>query len=208
MLAKIFLSAALMISLAAPALAEGLAGVYGGIKVFDSYQTQWGGGYISGATDSNTFGAALMAGYDFYQQSELPVRTELEYAIRTSFVGENNISQVGYNSEVEHNLQTLLVSGYYDFYNETIFTPYLGGGIGMGFVDGYYQINGVSRQIDNTVFAWQVGGGVGIAVTDNITADVGYRYLDLDNVTTKFYGDDIEMDISAHEFSVGLRFGF
>ncbi len=208
MLLRIFLSTAIVLSLAAPTFAEGLTGVYGGVKIFDSYQTQWGGGHLSGSTESNTFGASLLAGYNFYEQSETPIRAEIEYGIRTAFFGENEVGAVGHNSEVEYNMHTLMASGYYDFYNESIFTPYLGAGIGAGFVDGHYQINGISRQIDNTVLAWQVGGGVGIAVTETITADVGYRYLDLGNVSTKFYGQDMDMDINAHEFSVGLRFGF
>ncbi len=208
MLAKIILSAILISSMATAALAEGLNGVYGGVKIFDSYQTQWGGGQLSGSAESNTFGAGLLVGFDFYQQSETPIRTELEYSVRTAFFGENEVSALGHNSEIEYNIHTVMASAYYDFYNESIVTPYVGGGIGMGFVNGHYQINSISRQIDNTVFAWQAGAGVGIALSDNVTADVGYRYLNLGEVTTEFHGDDMNMDVSAHEFSIGLRFGF
>ncbi len=213
MLKRGILALALTLALAVPASAE-LAGVYAGIKFIDSYQTQWGGGLTNGTVSQNTVGLGLLVGYDFYAQSDIPVRAELEYAFRSSFSSENS-SGVGsnyVNTEMNTNMHTVLASAYYDFYNESIFTPYVGVGMGLAFVGGYQElsVNGVNygEHLDDTLFAWHAGAGVGIAVTDNVTADLGYRYLGTSTMHSEVAGNDISTDLSAHEFSVGVRFGF
>ncbi len=208
MLFRVLTTLVLTLSLATSVFAEGLTGFYGGIKFLDSYQTQWGGGRLTGSGSANTVGFGVSAGFDFYQQSEAPFRAEIEYVIRTAFQGESEMRTFNLDSKVNYNMHTVLANAYYDFYNETIFTPYIGGGIGIAVVDGRFEVNSYDREIDSTVFAWQAGVGVGIALSDNVSADVGYRFLDTSNINTKFYGEDFEMDISAHEFSIGLRFGF
>ncbi len=213
MFIRALLTLALTLTLATPALAE-LTGVYGGIKFIDSYQTQWGGGRMDGTDSQNTVGMGFMVGYDFYARSETPVRVEVEYAFRSNFKGESNMSY-GSNhvkSSLDYNMHTLMANAYYDFYNESIFTPYVGGGIGMAFLDGQIDMEFDGRQysndMDDTLFAWHVGGGVGVAVTENVTADLGYRYLGTSTAYGEVGGNEVKTDISAHEFSIGVRFGF
>ncbi len=208
MLFRAIITLALTLSLAGAAVAEELQGFYAGVKFIDSYQTQWGGGHAEGSGSQNTVGAGFLVGMDFFKQSETPIRTELEFAMRTTYKSESEIDFVNYNSKLEYNLHTLMGSAFYDFHNESIVTPYLGAGIGAGFVSGNYKINGTNRQIDDTVLAWHASAGLGIALNDTITADLGYRYLGTSNVSTQVFGNDVETDISAHEFSLGLRFGF
>ncbi len=213
MLLRSFLALVLTLTLAAPASAE-VTGVYAGVKLFDSYQTQWGGGLTSGTASQNTVGLGFMLGYDFYSQSDMPIRAELEYAFRSQFTSEGStgIGTDYVNSEMQMNMHTLLASAYYDFYNESIFTPYVGAGIGMAFLDGHHELsfNGTSygEHFSDTVFAWHAGAGVGIAVTDSVTADLGYRYLGTGTAHSEVAGSDVSTDLSAHEFSVGVRFGF
>ncbi len=213
MLLRAILTLALTLSLAAPAFAE-LTGVYGGIKFIDSYQTQWGGGRMDGTDSQNTVGLGFMVGYDFYARSETPVRVELEYSFRSNFKGESNSNLGGnhYKNVLDYNMHTVLANAYYDFYNESIFTPYVGAGIGIAFLDGHNEMtfNGAqySSEMDDTMFAWHVGGGVGVAVTENVTADLGYRYLGTTTAYGEVAGNDINTDISSHEISVGVRFGF
>ncbi len=213
MFSRIIITLALTLSLATPAFAE-FTGIYAGGKFIDSYQTQWGGGRLDGTTSQNTIGLGFFVGYDFYANSDTPVRAELEYAFRSEFKNEGNY-RVGtsvVNNKMDSNMHTLLANAYYDFYNESIFTPYIGVGIGMAFIDGHNELNvgGVhySEEVDDTVFAWQAGAGVGVAITDRVTADLGYRYLGTSTVNSEIAGGDVKTDLSSHEFSVGIRFGF
>ncbi len=204
---------ALTLVLATPAMAD-LTGVYGGIKFIDSYQTQWGGGRMDGTDSQNTVGMGFMVGYDFYARSETPVRVEIEYAFRSNFKSESNMNygSTHVKSSLDYNMHTLMANAYYDFYNESIFTPYVGAGLGMAFLDGQIDMefngNQYSSEMDDTMFAWHVGGGVGVAITENVTADLGYRYLGTSSAYGEVGGNEVQTDISAHEFSIGVRFGF
>ncbi len=212
MLFRAIITLALTLSLAVPALAS--TGMYGGIKFIDSYQTQWGGGSMSGTDSQNTVGLGFMAGYDFYATSDMPVRAEIEYSFRSNFKSEGNMNfgSVNVQNHLDYNLHTVLANVYYDFYNESAFTPYVGGGIGIAFLDGHAEVNHGGRQysseIDDTLFAWHVGAGVGVAINEYVTADLGYRYLGTSTAHGEIGGNEVKTDISAHEFSVGVRFGF
>ncbi len=213
MLKRLCMSLALVILMAAPASAESVGG-YVSVKFLDSYQTHWGGGILSSSHSQNTIGAAFALGYDFFMNSDFPVRAEIEYAVRTDFNNEDNFNfaNLNWGSDVRYNVQTLLANVYYDFYNESAFTPYVGGGIGAAFVTGkvgFTQANTeITRSIHDTAFAWAVGGGVGYMLTDAITADLGYRYLNVGTSSTQMMGSDVDITGSAHEFTLGLRFGF
>lgn len=132
-------------------------------------------------------GGAFAFGYDFLPKYNVPVRTELEYALRTD-------ANFKYNdrNRVAKMPQTLLANMYLDFENETDFTPYVGGGVGISFVG------------PDTNFAWNVGGGVSYEVTENIEVDLGYRYLSLG----QFEHRNTEGNLYMHEAMLALRYTF
>ncbi len=214
MLKRLCMSLALIMLIAAPASAQSVGG-YASVKFLDSYQTHWGGGILSSSHSQNTVGAAFALGYDFFVNSDFPVRAEVEYAVRTDFNSDKDVRFGGdnWNSDLRYNVQTLLANFYYDFYNESEFTPYVSGGIGAAFVTGkigFTRNNGneTSRSIHDTNFAWAVGGGVGYMLTDAVTADLGYRYMNVGTSRTQMQDNDLDITGSAHEFTLGLRFGF
>ena len=53
----------------------------------------------------------------------------------------------------------------------------------MGFIQSKYEVNapGLSDSYNetNTVFAWNAGAGVAYAITDNLSADLAYRFVGL-----------------------------
>lgn len=219
MIKRFALSLALVFAFALPAGAQP-TGFYGGLKLLDSIQ---GVGMSKNAFNGeyhvqNTIGGAAFMGYDFYPQNQLPLRAEIEYAIRGNVeksATENFVG--GYDeSKATWGLQTLLANVYLDFHNDTPFTPYVGAGLGMGFVSTKYSFIDViggkkseeSKSQTNTVFAWNVGAGCSYAFTENISADLGYRYLGLGENKVRFLDDDIKTAHNAHEFSLGLRFTF
>ena len=214
MMKRIFLSLALVLALAMPAAAADLNGFYGGVKFIDSIQTLWGKGDLSGSHSQNTVGGGVFLGYDFYPQSQLPIRAEIEYAIRTDVKQSESAVINGdyYGMEGSWGLQTLMANFYFDFHNSTAFTPYVGAGLGMGFIRNDYEATlnnvSVSKNQTNTVFAWNVGAGCAYAFTDNISADLAYRYVGLGENNVKWEGLKLDTTGGAHEFSLGLRFTF
>ena len=109
---------------------------------------------------------------------------------------------------------TALVNGYIDLGTYSGLTPYVGAGVGASYLmtsDGRSS-DGSTYSGDNTWnFAWALMAGASYAMTEQLSLDVGYRYLDLGDAKTGLIGTtpnthiDIE-DITAHEIRVGLRY--
>lgn len=179
---------------------------------------------IGNKTDS-TFGASVAAGYDFSKQFNLPVRAELEFAGFTEAEAKRSFRDGGDHHKLKQtfNIKTLFVNAYWDIETGTQFTPYVGGGLGLGFVDTKLKYSGEdaystwgastgSRSVTN--FAWNVGIGLGYDITENWVLDAGYRFVGLGSVKTKSY-DLAGMKIHGkannlfqHQFSVGVRYVF
>lgn len=221
MFRKVGLAFALMLMFAMPAHAE-VDGLYGGVKFIDSIQSTGSTSHSDGMNffgvdtyGQNSVGGGIFVGYDFYPKFQAPLRVEIEYALRSNTNTEwSGVKGTRKGSiDATWNVQTLFANAYFDFHNSTKFTPYIGGGLGMGFINSSYDINGrngesISASDLNTVFAWNVGAGCSYAFTDNISADLAYRYVGLGENKVSFMGQDITTQPSANEISLGLRFTF
>jgi opacity protein-like surface antigen len=202
-------------------------GVYVAPKFTYSFQTMddvaaKGNGidYSLSDGDDSTAGVALAVGYDFGVKFDVPVRVELEYAYR----GENKESwntTSGADSlegSMKVHAQTLFVNAYYDFKNDTAFTPYVGFGIGAAFLDTKNSIDLVyggntydaSASNTETNFAWNVGAGVAYELTKSWDIDFGYRFVDMGQAEGGKINGAVhgEADVTAHEFALGLRYTF
>ena len=159
---------------------------------------------IGNKTDS-AFGGALAVGYNFHQRFLTPVRAELEYAVFSEARGKRNalmrdfedVNKLFGNAEQRIQAQTLFVNAYYDFHNNTAFTPYLGGGLGLAFLkskgsfacDQYNVTDGTVEPEQHasfslgaktrTNFAWNIGVGFAYDISSNATLDFGYRFTGL-----------------------------
>ncbi|SCM70627.1 outer membrane beta-barrel protein [Desulfovibrio sp. 86] len=228
MLKRLFLAVVLTLALSFSAFAAD-NGFYLGLKFIDSIQSTGdvskGGGTKFFDVDNytqNTIGGGVFAGYDFYPMHQIPVRAEIEYAIRTNSETDWDSKVIGAlpagaaSLKGQWNLQTLFLNAYWDFHNDTAFTPYIGGGIGMGFIQSKYEVNapGLSDSYNetNTVFAWNAGAGVAYAITDNLSADLAYRFVGLDyhenDKTVDGQKFKVGMAPYANEFSLGIRYTF
>lgn len=83
---------------------------------------------------------------------------------------------------------TVMGNGYFDFANDTMFTPYVGAGLGYSWVDN--NPNGM---------ALGLAAGVAVDLSENIAVDAGYRFRD---VMASGH------DPMEHQFAVGMRFSF
>jgi len=87
------------------------------------------------------------------------------------------------------------------------------GGLGLGFIKTKYTADvdgdgdsGSLTQHD-TVFAWNLGAGCSYAFTENLSADLAYRYVGLGYTDISKHVDDNRVSIGntpyANEFSLG-----
>ena len=200
-----------------------------GVKLHWSHMGDSGSERVGSRTDS-TFGGSLAVGYDFEKKFGVPLRAELEYAGFSTAEAKRSYTfdDERMTLKQKFNIQTLFLNAYWDIDTGTQFTPYLGAGIGMGFIKtkgtetGYlvsdptdsWANSTSSKNVTNV--AWNIGAGLGYDITDNWTLDVGYRFVGLGSVKTKTYRyNDSDSSIYGktknlyqHQVSLGARYTF
>ncbi len=188
--------------------------------------------YKGGDGHDTVFSGGIAAGYDFYPQFSIPVRTELEFYARgkadSKYVDKDSRSG-GYSRndlKNEVSVNTLMLNAYYDFRNDSAFTPWVSAGIGYARIhqkttsintwdDGYGNSGreslSPSGSADN--FAWSLGAGVRYDVTPDIALDLSYRYLDAGDSSVSHkdeWGNKYksEVDVKSHDILLGVTYNF
>lgn len=176
----------------------------------------------------STFGGGIAVGYDFKPNYGAPVRAEIEYALRSESEGEYSDSYsidgslVTASGSMKFIVHSIFLNMYFDIETGTPFTPYLGGGLGVAFInaDGQLDVTVDGSEVydesdskSQTNFAFNLGAGLGYDVNDNFTLDLGYRYADFGEAETGDVGADAveikgEARVVAHEVLLGLRYCF
>ena len=87
---------------------------------------------------------------------------------------------------------TVLGNLYFDWANDSAFTPYVGAGVGYGWVDD-------TPSGSDDGFAYGLAAGVSMGLFDKVDLDVGYRFRDV-----MISGSDPQ----EHQISAGIRFNF
>lgn len=88
-----------------------------------------------------------------------------------------------------HDFGSVLGNVYFDIPTGSVLTPYVGAGLGYGWSDD----NGDNE----SGVTYALMAGVEVNITDNLSADVGYRFRQI-----------IDSETYANEALVGLRYGF
>jgi len=138
--------------------------------------------------------------------AELKTGLALNAAIGNDFGSTKLEAAIGYqqhdwkNEDEEGSLLTGMVNGYYDFDAGSDIAPYVMAGAGIASLD-------VSWSTENsTSFVWQVGAGLGLKVNDNVTVDLGYRYLVPEGLECPIDHNDVSW--SSHNILAGIRYSF
>lgn len=107
----------------------------------------------------------------------------------------------------------LLANAWFDFANDSSFTPYLGGGLGVAWADAKTtlgtSLNGYGP--GEMGFAFQLGGGVKMDLSDHVALDLGYRFKGIQNID---FEDDAggnvysNGDVHSHNAQLGLTYSF
>ena len=97
-----------------------------------------------------------------------------------------------------------LANGYYDFDTGTKLRPFVGAGVGIGQV----KLDGGPVQDDDTGFAYQLLTGVAYPINDKLSAQVGYRYLGVNDVKIGYGPQTVRGDYHDQAVTLGLTYKF
>lgn len=183
---------------------------------------------------TGVFGGGIALGYDFSNTFDLPIRAELDFTARGKANSKYNLekenNQFGsYTNDAKNQikLNTLMVNAYYDFKNESSFTPYISAGLGYASVNqkttlsdsyidavnpAYNDSESKSRSHTSNNFAWSVGAGVKYAMNDNFDLDFSYRYLDAGKASISYNDDGYNLEskvkVRTNDLMLGVTYKF
>lgn len=146
------------------------------------------------------------------------MRVEFEIAYRDEdSVNESYVYETGgflYGGQDDISLSTMsyMINGYYDFYNQSSLTPYVGLGLGLAEVkyenewweDSPMGILSGKWKASKTKMVWNVAAGLSYKINEKTNLDLGYRYVDYGS----FSKEESKFETKANEFSLGVRFAF
>ena len=107
-----------------------------------------------------------------------------------------------------------MVNVIYDVDLDLPVTPYIGVGIGLGLADADSDSGAVLNVNDDSLeFAWNVLLGAAYELNESVNITIGYRYLGITDpeFDASAGGASFTLDaenVQAHEFLLGLRYGF
>ncbi|HGN0869640.1 TPA: outer membrane protein [Providencia alcalifaciens] len=187
-----------------------------------------------GNTNDSVFGGNIAVGYDFSKTTTLPLRTELEFGMREKASTSHNLAS--YNDHVDLSssddvktditLNTVMLNTYYDFKNNTKFTPYVSVGLGMASINhkmrydynehivsmNQFTHEKFTKSKTTTNFAWSVGLGSQYRVNNHVSLDMGYRFLDAGKSEASYYADSQEntskVKVRSHDIMFGVTYRF
>lgn len=185
-------------------------------------------------------GVLFGAGVGYKVNNYLRFDVTGEYRGRTAYNGTDRLGWLGtapgsYNQTNEFSASKKeyvgLVNAYLDLGTWSGITPYIGAGVGFANVrienfrdagQGFNPFTGegftslaTSSSKSKTNFAWALMAGLGYAVNENLTLELGYRYINLGDGET---GDSVSFsgsnqvvdkwtfkDIDSHDLRFGMR---
>lgn len=118
-----------------------------------------GWSFLDWGDKDNAFAVGGGVGYQFndYLRSD----------VRVDWSGDYDIG-----NDADANLTTVLGNLYFDWKNDSIFTPYIGAGAGYGWVSA-------DDGLSDDGFTYALMGGVSVDMSQSIALDFGYRYREL-----------------------------
>jgi outer membrane autotransporter protein len=189
----------------------------------------------------SSFVGGLAAGYDFFPRKGWPLRAEIEFLARSykdvtkthssslnATIGGNALNTlIRVNERSKIGIHTALLNVYYDFHNDSQFTPFLGAGAGIAVLHGKLK-NAVIAAPDmnppvefdagidddahygDAQFAWGLNAGVNYALNADWSLDLGYKYTNAGNnsYTSGLGSVGLETKLQIHDILLGCRYTF
>lgn len=219
-----------LLLIAAPSFADdregfylGLSGLFGFAENFPIHSQDFGASpaatdvvlnALNAKIDADIgFGFAHAAGFKF----DSGFRAEAEFAYRDVDLnrvfkpaGSTPIISLSGSTPIngDINIKSWLFNAIYDFEMYTLFTPYLGYGVGVALQEGSLSmVHGIPADLSkgtDITFAYQILAGVIYTLTDHVDVGFGYRYFGTSNPDFGFFVSEI----GIHSLEITLRYYF
>ncbi len=157
------------------------------------------------------YGATVAAGILLKKR----FRIEIEYAYKGFDADQGTLVVNGATQSVklntEHSVNSVLINTAFDWRNSSRFTPYIGVGLGIGFVEIFQPATTVlgtnfpDLESGDSALAYQFLAGVNYWITRNLLGFLGYKYFATDDLV---YQTSTLEGIESHNLEAGLRFFF
>lgn len=163
------------------------------LSIYDSSNTTPYNDYsYSGKSHANArLGGGIAVGYNFDTKFNVPVRVDFDFNARMRSNSRYSYTPMPlYNDSTNNKVQlnSYMFNAYYDFKNNTRFTPYISAGIGLASINNKtsnhfiftssssktYLFQSKNSHTSNN-FAWNAGAGVKYKINEDF--DFSYRYL-------------------------------
>lgn len=148
-----------------------------------------GGAFPTGNDLENGGSYDLSIGYQFAPM----VRAELEGAYRNTDIE---------GAPGDADTYTAMLNAFWDFKNDTRFTPYIMGGLGWS----WQHVDTTGFDGTDNAFVYQLGAGASYNLTQNWALTADYRWVDTSDYDFGFAGGD--EDYASHELRAGVRYTF
>ena len=135
------------------------------------------------------------------------VRIEAEIGGRVSDYDKYKYSGRSWKLDGDVTTVSYMANAYYDFKNESRYTPFVGGGLGLANVEyDLDKIDGdkINEKDDDNVMAYQIILGGSFAATERLDIDLQYRYF----ATKDPDLFDADLEYQTHNVMLGLRYNF
>ena len=138
------------------------------------------------------------------------VRSELSFHYATSNLDDDGTGSGSSSGDI--NTMSLMLNAYYDLHNHSMFTPYIGGGLGVmrAQVNDINQLS-IDDEADETMaYQLMIGTSLQPNLIDDTSLHLGYRYVSAfgDFSVSDSSGNKIEIEHDAHHIEGGIRFNF
>ncbi len=173
-----------------PAATQGwYVSLFGGASFLQEFDITYTDSGTAGMSDTGT-DAGFIVGGAVGMEINPNMRAEVEVSYFKNDVDKLSypyFSQV-FSASGDVSSVNLMANVWFDIDMGGGFTPYIGGGAGVGFVDASAAFPDPPNNYDeysgsDVGFAFQVGGGVQYGLTETIGLDLGYRYRGVMDVT-------------------------
>jgi opacity protein-like surface antigen len=138
-------------------------------------------------------------------------RVELEYTRRSHRLDQAEFNDGKVSADGDVIADSLLINTFGVYRSSSIWTPYLGAGLGIARISAA-DLSVTDQPLsddDALVFAYQFGVGADIAITDFLTLDLGYRLFNTTKAKLKeANGEEFKLEYLSHSAMLGLRLSF
>lgn len=141
------------------------------------------------------FGLSVAAGKKFGNGW----RAELEYSYRKNDIGDLTLGILIIPTSLlneEIDVHTVMANLVYDIQNNTMITPYLGAGVGVGW----------EGEAEGAEFAYQFLAGINVEMSSQNELIFGYRYTGMTDLD--YNEGHLTATAGSHNFELGFRHSF